>query len=126
MLLSLTNVEIPNFIAILNCQAPQAADVHQGQAIPGDTETTGPSASPATGRVRRLLPLIISCHTGPPGVAETQSRRLRQSTHLRDVLGEATYESLARKGKAMTTAEMVTYAFAQIEQARAELNAVSK
>jgi hypothetical protein len=55
-------VEIPNFIAILNCQAPQTTDVHQGQVIPGDTETTGPFLSPATGRVRRLLPLIISCH----------------------------------------------------------------
>ena len=31
-------------------------------------------------------------------------------THLRDVLGEATYESLARKGETMTTAAMVTYA----------------
>jgi hypothetical protein len=46
--------------------------------------------------------------------------------HLRDVLGEATYESLARKGEAMTTAAMVTYAYDQIDQARAELNTVSK
>ena len=30
--------------------------------------------------------------------------------HLRDVLGDQTYESLARKGETMTTAEMVTYA----------------
>jgi predicted ATPase len=42
-------------------------------------------------------------------------------THLRDVLGEATYESLARKGEVMTTAAMVTYAFDQIDQARTEL-----
>ena len=47
-------------------------------------------------------------------------------THLRDVLGEAAYESLARKGETMTTAEMATYAYDQIDQARAELNAVSK
>ncbi len=46
--------------------------------------------------------------------------------HLRDVLGEATYESLARKGETMTTAAMATYAYDQIDQARAELNAVSK
>ncbi|HUO39080.1 MAG TPA: adenylate/guanylate cyclase domain-containing protein, partial [Mycobacterium sp.] len=46
--------------------------------------------------------------------------------HLRDVLGDQTYETLARKGEAMTTAAMVTYAYAQIDQARAELNAVSK
>ncbi|HYB82263.1 MAG TPA: hypothetical protein VED43_11595 [Mycobacterium sp.] len=42
-------------------------------------------------------------------------------THLRDVLGEATYESLARKGESMTTAAMVTYAYDQIDQARTEL-----
>jgi hypothetical protein len=43
---------------------------------------------------------------------------------LRDVLGDQTYESLARQGEAMRTAEMVTYAYDQIDQARAELNAV--
>ena len=47
-------------------------------------------------------------------------------THLREVLGEPTYESLARKGETMTTAAMVTYAYDQIDQARTELNAVSK
>jgi hypothetical protein len=47
------------------------------------------------------------------------------SAHLRDVLGDQTYESLARKGEAMTTAAMVTYACDQIDQARTELNAVS-
>ncbi len=46
--------------------------------------------------------------------------------HLHDALGEAAYESLAGKGEAMTTAEMVAYAYAQIEQARAELNTISK
>ncbi len=42
-------------------------------------------------------------------------------THLRDVLGEATYESLARNGQAMTTAAMATYAYDQIDQARRKL-----
>ena len=46
--------------------------------------------------------------------------------HLRDVLGDQTYESLAREGETMTTAEMVAYAYDQIDQARTELNAVSK
>ena len=46
--------------------------------------------------------------------------------HLRDVLGDQTYESFARKGETMTTAAMVTYAYDQIDQARAELNAVSE
>ncbi len=45
--------------------------------------------------------------------------------HLRDVLGGTTYESLARKGASMTTAAMASYAYDQIDQARAELNAVS-
>ena len=44
--------------------------------------------------------------------------------HLREVLGDKTYESLARKGETMTTAAMATYAYDQIDQARAALNAV--
>jgi hypothetical protein len=40
--------------------------------------------------------------------------------HLRDLLGE-TYEALARKGEAMTIAEMVTYTYDQIDRARTEL-----
>ena len=47
-------------------------------------------------------------------------------THLRETLGDQIYESLARKGATMSTAAMVTYAYGQIDQARAELNAVSK
>jgi predicted ATPase/class 3 adenylate cyclase len=50
----------------------------------------------------------------------------RTIAHLRDVLGDETYETLAHKGETMTTAAMATYAFDQIDQARAELNAVSK
>jgi tetratricopeptide (TPR) repeat protein len=46
--------------------------------------------------------------------------------HLRHVLGDQTYESLARKGETMTTSAMATYAYDQIDQARAELNAVSE
>ena len=41
--------------------------------------------------------------------------------HLRDVLGDQTYESLARKGETMTTAAMATYAYDEIEQARQRL-----
>jgi predicted ATPase len=42
-------------------------------------------------------------------------------THLRDVLGDPAYESLAHKGETMITAAMVTYAYDQIDQARTEL-----
>jgi hypothetical protein len=47
-------------------------------------------------------------------------------SHLRGVLGDQAYESLARKGETMTTAAVVTYAYDQIDQARAELKAVAK
>jgi hypothetical protein len=46
--------------------------------------------------------------------------------HLRDVLDDQTYESLAREGETMSTSAMVTYAYDQIDQARAELDGVSK
>jgi predicted ATPase len=52
--------------------------------------------------------------TGVPGITTA-------ITHLREVLGEATYESLARKGETMAIAEIVAYAYDQIDQARAEL-----
>jgi predicted ATPase/class 3 adenylate cyclase len=51
---------------------------------------------------------------GVPGITTTIA-------HLREVLGDQTYESLARKGETMTTAAMATYAYDQIDQARAEL-----
>jgi predicted ATPase len=46
--------------------------------------------------------------------------------HLRDVLGDPTYESRAEKGATMTAAAMATYAYDQIDRARAELSAVAK
>jgi predicted ATPase len=41
--------------------------------------------------------------------------------HLREVLGDPVYESLARKGATMTTAEITRYAYDQIDQARTQL-----
>jgi predicted ATPase len=41
--------------------------------------------------------------------------------HLREVLGNDTYESLARTGAAMTNAAMAKYALEQIDRARAKL-----
>jgi hypothetical protein len=46
--------------------------------------------------------------------------------HLREVLCDHTYESLVHKGEMMITAAMVNYAYDQIDQARRELEAVSK
>ncbi|MFZ0906819.1 MAG: NB-ARC domain-containing protein, partial [Mycobacterium sp.] len=56
-----------------------------------------------------------------PLVASTVPELTTTITHLREVLGEATYESLARKGETMTTAAIATYAYDQIDQARTEL-----
>jgi hypothetical protein len=47
-------------------------------------------------------------------------------SHLREVLGDERYESLASQGEAMTVSATVTYAYDQIDQARTELNAVSE
>jgi hypothetical protein len=46
--------------------------------------------------------------------------------HLRNELDEATCESLAWQGETMTTAEMATYAYDHIDQARAALDTISK
>jgi predicted ATPase len=43
------------------------------------------------------------------------------TTHLREALGDRTYELLSQHGREMTTTAMVTYAADQIDQARAEL-----
>ena len=61
-----------------------------------------------------------------PLAASAVPQLSRAITRLREVLGNQTYESLAHKGETMTTAEMATYAYDQIDQARATLNAASK
>jgi predicted ATPase len=68
---------------------------------------------------------IAGCASTPFTVA-TYPELLTTTAHLRTVLGDHDYESLARTSEAMTTAEMVAYAYDQIDQARAVLNAVSK
>jgi predicted ATPase len=78
-------------------------------------------------RLGRLEPAAtIAGFALNPFTASENPQLTTAITHLHDVLGEQTYESLARKGETMTTAAMVTYAYDQIDQARAELNAVSK
>ncbi len=46
--------------------------------------------------------------------------------HLREMLGDPAYESFAHRGAAMPTTAIVAFAYDQIDQARAELEAVSK
>jgi hypothetical protein len=61
-----------------------------------------------------------------PMAAVTLPELRALTPHLRENLGDQTYESLARKGEVMTVAAMVTYVYDQIDQARTDLNAVSK
>ena len=68
---------------------------------------------------------IAGCAFSPP-TAATVPEISTAIAHLRDVLGDQTYESLARQGERMSTTAIVTYAYDQIDQARAELKAVSK
>lgn len=42
--------------------------------------------------------------------------------HLREVLGDQTYESLVHKGEAMTMAAVVAYAYDQMDRVRRQLN----
>ena len=73
-------------------------------------------------RVGRLEPAAtIAGFALSPLTASAFPQLSTAITHLRDVLGDQTHESLARKGETMTTAAMATYAFDQIDQARTEL-----
>jgi hypothetical protein len=69
---------------------------------------------------------ISACRSGFAFSPLTASALSTAITHLREVLGDPAYESLARKGETMTTSGVVTYAYDQIDQARAELATVSE
>jgi hypothetical protein len=78
-------------------------------------------------RMARYEPAAtIAGFASTPFTVATVPELLTTTAHLRTALGDGDYESLARKGETMTTAEIATYAYDQIDQARAELNAVSK
>jgi predicted ATPase len=68
----------------------------------------------------------ITGFASTPFTVATLPELLTTRAHLRTSLGDQAYESLARKGEAMSTAEIATYAYDQIDQARTELSAVSK
>ena len=56
-----------------------------------------------------------------PATLQTLPELNTAIAHLRDVLGDEAYESFAGVGERMTNAEMVNYAFDQLDRARAEL-----
>jgi len=64
---------------------------------------------------------IIAGFAVSPMTAALEPQLSTAIAHLREVLDDEAYESLARKGETMTTAAMATYAYDQIDQARAEL-----
>jgi predicted ATPase/class 3 adenylate cyclase len=78
-------------------------------------------------RLGRYEPAATIAGFGVNTLVTTTNPEIKNSiAHLREVLGDQTYESLTRKGEAMSTAAMVTYAYDQIDQARADLNTVAK
>ena len=73
-------------------------------------------------RLGRLEPAAtIAGFAFSPLAAAAVPQSTTAIAHLRDALGDQTYESLARRGEQMTTAEVVTYAYDQIDEARTEL-----
>ncbi len=98
-----------------------------------DSGNTGTLRSPLTNLAIFLDRLghyeaaaTIAGFASSPLTAAAFPQLARTIAHLREVLGDQSYESLARKGETMTTAAMANYAYDQIDQARAELDAVSK
>ena len=81
-----------------------------------------PSAPPNPGLAHNALDSGWRCN---PRQSNTPTSTPRSHTSPKHS-ATSTYESLAHKGETMTTAAMVTYAYDQIDQARAELNAASK
>ncbi len=78
-------------------------------------------------RLGRLEPAAtIAGFAFSPLTASAVTQLSTVIVHLREVLGDQTYESLARKGETMTTSEVATYAYDQIDQAAAELKTLSK
>ena len=85
-----------------------------------------PSLRFLTGWARYEPAATIAGFASTPFAVVTYPELRTATAHLRTVLGDEDYESLARKGETMSTAEIAAYAYDQIDQARAELNAVSK
>jgi hypothetical protein len=78
-------------------------------------------------RMARYAPAAIFAGCASTRFAVATYPELRTArAHLRTVLGGEDYESLARKGETMSTAEIATYAYDQIDQARAALADVSE
>ncbi len=102
--------------------APMAVRLfHDAGAVPTVRTTLAALAAFFDG-LRRYEPAaaLAGCAAGP--MAETSVPEIQAAVvHLREVLGEQRYEALRGAGEAMTTAEMVNFAYEQIDQARADV-----
>jgi predicted ATPase len=106
-----------------------AVAIHNHHDSGNPTSMRAPMAILATvlDRMGRYEPAAtIAGFASTPFTAATYPELLTTTAHLRTVLGDQDYESLARKGETMTTAEIATHAYDQIDQARTELNPVSE
>jgi hypothetical protein len=64
--------------------------------------------------------------TAAKTVTASMPELVTTTAHLRTVLGDHDYESLAHNGETMSTAEIAAYAYDQIDQARTALKGTSK
>lgn len=69
---------------------------------------------------------VVGFACASPMSVQTVPELATAISHLRDVLGDQTYESHARTGATMTTATIVAFAYDQIDQARAQLATVAE
>ena len=92
------------------------------------TQIVGPVANLASlfDRLRRYEPAAVIAGFASTKVIPGLTKIEATEGHLREVLGDQAYESLASAGAANTLAEIAAYAFDQIAQARAELSAVAE
>jgi hypothetical protein len=73
-------------------------------------------------RIGRFEPAATIAGYALSPIAEAAAPELTVAiTHLREILGDQTYETFAGKGEAMTMATIAAYAYDQIDQARAQL-----
>jgi predicted ATPase len=106
-----------------------AVAIHNYHDSGNPTSMRAPMATLATvlDRMGRYEPAAtIAGSASIPFTVATYPELLTTTAHLRTALGGQAFESLAGGGEAMTTAAMAAYAYDQIDQARAELDAVAK
>ena len=111
--------------------APRAAFDHLALAIRNYLDTGNLATSRSPLAILAALLDRLARYEPAATIAEFAANELTRMAfpevtsaiaHLRDVLGDDRYESLAQAGQAMTNAAMANYAFEQIDLARARLN----